>query len=260
MTTLSGIAIVPLFREKSIGEAPASEKMVRGHSDPLGGAPLKHATGYTWLVRQYLRKDLEGAQVCDIMFEWRKKRRRGSSRSPNTATTPELPLSGRRHTTQVEGGISELSDGGSLSKFGTPSMHLQKPSDDLTSTRTSRSFELSRPTFRLDGDVMTKSPIKSRDLPIDVQEEGTGSTMLTPNRNRSRTTGSSPPAREKGKSSPSRSGSIRGRAGRLGHDDDMEDDGEESDPEDSERPWMWGYFSLPERNVSFSLMIRLKLD
>ncbi|KAI5481436.1 hypothetical protein MNV49_004192 [Pseudohyphozyma bogoriensis] len=93
-TAASGLPIVPLFRTASNDPHP-----------PSNGGP-NHTRGYTWTVRKWLRKDLEGKAGAraleEVRFEWR----RGSKRRPSrTNLPPNAPSLASPSTSPSSGGL-----------------------------------------------------------------------------------------------------------------------------------------------------------
>ena len=86
------IPSLPLLRDRGTADpldshsttTGSSEKIAKNLPDGLNPQIRKHASGYAWLVRYYLRKELleqsnkgnDEAGVAEITVEWRKKRRR----------------------------------------------------------------------------------------------------------------------------------------------------------------------------------------
>ena len=90
------IPSLPLLRDRNgadTQEAASSEKIAKSLPDGLNPQIRKHASGYAWLVRSYLRKELLDSNngsstsaldgAAEISVEWRKKRRRTAASRNN---------------------------------------------------------------------------------------------------------------------------------------------------------------------------------
>jgi hypothetical protein len=246
--SLIDIPVIPLFRDISPGDPRATAKSRSVIENGGLTPPKKHAPGYVWIIRQYLRKDLKDGPTAEISFEWRKKRRR-PTRSSDSAMKAE-----RRKSVQADTGATPLASfthqAGSQAMYlrqstpaGAPSMHVQKPSDDAEIIRTSLSYDrpkeatnpLDRRRSLSSNPLAANTPRASMDgeRPTRVAE------LLNPNKIfKTRTGGSarSVTVADNGSNKPKSTKSPQASVSDFGHAD--EDSGEESDPEDSERPWM----------------------
>lgn len=90
------IPSLPLLRDRNgadTQEAASGEKIAKNLPDGLNPQIRKHASGYAWLVRSYLRKELLDSNtgssasasegVAEISVEWKKKRRRTATSRKN---------------------------------------------------------------------------------------------------------------------------------------------------------------------------------
>lgn len=176
-----------------------------GERDLHPSVPLRK--GYMWSVRKWLRKDLEGKSglqaAQDLRFEWRRGERRQRAGPPSS-----------------NGGSFEAGGGGAkiLSSMSSPVTPAGPPAA-TTSSLHPPTTAAERPVP--DGEASTADP--NNLVPFRARPK---SWAGDPSSVRSR----SPAFSDAGHGGPS---SDAGHGGGGGTDDD----GYESDPEDSERPW-----------------------
>lgn len=176
IVTAAGLPIVPLFRTNSHTDEPQSSSAPNSTT----GSSSPSNKGYTWTVRKWLRKDLEGKAGIDAAAELRFEWRRGTHRR-TTLSTP----SGDSH------------------------LPLPSPANANFPSRTPRgpSHSPRRRETTTEGEASTVDPNRL----VPRAKSPYYGDSLTPDSDRSR--------------SP-----ANGVSG--------SDDGNDSDPEDSERPWM----------------------
>lgn len=225
-TTISGIPTVPLFREK----------MAHGESnDAANISSARHAPGYVWLVRSFLRKDLieSSEELCDFTVEWRKRRVRTTRRRPVDPFTRGTQSASQSRRNSI---ISEADGPSTPSTIGAVPSHLTPERN--SSSRGTRSFDNARLTDMEDVDAnKTGSPQSSRLRP----EGALAARMLSPNQlSRPATAPHNASQRMAQTRSQSPAPSVTDAASisNMSHTDENYDSGEESDPEDSEKPWM----------------------
>lgn len=242
VTFVPPISVVPLFREVDASPAPTPTgfafkdlKLPAVSNQTLVGdgntTPLKHAPGYVWIVRTFHRKDLQerAGTLYDVTVEWHKRKRRKVQHLPIENHTVDL----RRHSTQddtYKGPRLTLSP--SKTEDPPPSPRATQSCDIPRAT--SREVRISTDKSRNKSNGATPSTSPTRPSPMEFlspnrffksrgsnqpqpQLPGGGAT-LSPQTSRSA---------KSSKSVPSNAPSV--------HD---EDSGDDSDPEDSETPWM----------------------
>lgn len=224
-TAIAGIPTVPLFREK----------MAHGESSDVANVQsARHAPGYVWLVRSFLRRDLiEATELCDFTIEWRKRRvntRRRRPVDPSIRGTQSASQSRRNSIISEADGPSTPSAVGRV----TPS-HLSP--DANSPSRGTRSFDNPRLNNAEGTNSRSASPLGNRTR----QEGSLAARLLFPN-NLSRPATAPLAASQKmtqvRSQSPAPSINDAASISNMSHNDAGYDSGEESDPEDSEKPWM----------------------
>jgi hypothetical protein len=226
-STVSGLPVVPLFREKA---APGD------HTDADASHAARHAPGYVWVVESLLRKDLIEAaeQLCDITIEWRKRRGRPNRRQldPSQRRTQSAAVSRRNSVVLAD---EDTPGTGTPSTIGPLPGRLTIRAESPSAPRDSASFDRSKLTSAMSG---RDSPQPQEHLRSDG---ALAARLLSPNRlSRPATAPHHPRGRTPlpRSDSPSPSMGDAPSVSNMSHTDGDADSGEESDPEDSEKPWM----------------------
>lgn len=218
-TTMSGVPTVPLFREKT-AQSELTDGTVQSAT---------HAPGYVWLVRSFLRKDLiDASELCDFTVEWRKTRTRTRRRPAHSNTRGTQSASQSRRNSVY----SEDDAPGTPGTIGT-AIPAHMTARETSPSRPGRSFDYARMSESLENEG--GSPQSNRLRP----EGALAARMLSPNAlNRPATAPLNATRRSPSRSqSPAPSMTDVASISNLSHTEGSYDSGEESDPEDSEKPW-----------------------
>lgn len=221
-TMLSGVPIVPLFREKAAHGETVDASNVQ---------PARHAPGYVWLVRSFLRKDLiEATALCDVTIEWRKRKTR-TRRRPVDASTRGTQSASQSRRNSV---YSKYDGPGTPSTIGAVPAHLV-PSMDSPS-RGTRSFDHNRVSELLESNTGSPQSAKLRPegaLAARMLSQNALSRPATAPLNATKR----PPSRSQSPAPSVADAASVSNLSHMSHTDENYDSGEESDPEDSEKPW-----------------------
>lgn len=221
-TSISGVPTVPLFREKAAhGEMSDMSSAVQS---------AKHAPGYVWIVRSFLRKDLVDAiELCDFTIEWRKRRTQTRRRRVDSTATRATQSASQSRRNSV---YSEDDGPGTPGTIGAIPSNLTPR--EYSPSRPGRSFDHARVTELL------QTSVRSSSQSGRLRPEGAlAARMLSPNAlSRPATAPLNATRRSPSRSqSPAPSMTDAGSISNMSQTEDNYDSGEESDPEDSEKPW-----------------------
>ena len=219
-STLPQTAALSMFKsrdgEKALSGAAQSAALSNGtfgngHGDESAASlyPNKHAAGYIWSFRKMLRRDLEGheAGLQELTVEWRKSsRKRRAVKSPDDQPGESLRSPRRSRLSPSDSGLNALSPAESdapLSSSPRASSFLNLPTTPELEQRPSRPSSIASASY----------------FPSDHAREATDRTQQQQQQQQQQ----------------------QRDAGRASSYAD-EDSGEDSDPEDSERPWRCDLF------------------
>ena len=100
------VPAVPLFRDKS--SLDPDQALIKGAPEGLNVRITRHAPGYAWVVRHWIRADILAAGldgIAEVSVEWRKKRRRGARGRDGNHHHHQRSAHAHRHQ---EGGDSDV--------------------------------------------------------------------------------------------------------------------------------------------------------
>lgn len=208
---------------ESAGAAPAQVQslgMFKAEAPSgLDETPVgKHAPGYLWTVKKFLRPDLEGKEgLIDLTIEWKKRRKGAASTAANNRLGSGSRSKSRSNTVRSSRPTTPSASPGQT--------HLMLPEDNADRRH---SVDLSRPTKSAVSEAKAhRISLQEQPKPASETSAAAKQPHNTPHVVQARRI-----AQQEDNASP------RSSMASVDEKAEADDSGNESDPEDSESPWV----------------------